>query len=175
MIVVASSGGADLRPERGSPTNRQLRIAKRSNRIANAHPRTVRRWGRLHARLNRRTRGRFVPRWFGAPVLVIETVGRKSRRRRATPVLYLREGEHFIVYAANAGAHRTPDWWLNLRAAAEGTIVLRGRRTAVRPRVLKGDEREEAYARFCEMYPHARSYPRFTDRPLPLVALEPIE
>src|SRR3954451_14871470 len=120
------------------PDARTARIARRSNRIANKRPRIVRRWSRLHARLNRLTRGRFMPRWFGAPVLVLETVGRRSGRKRATPVLYLDDDRRVIVYAANAGAHRTPAWWLNLREAGEGTTVLRGRRTRVRPRVLEG-------------------------------------
>jgi F420H(2)-dependent quinone reductase len=159
-----------LSPE---PADRVARIARRSNRIANTRPRALRRWSRLHARLNRLTRGRFVPKWFGAPVLVLETVGRRSGRRRATPVLYLRDGERFIVYAANAGAHRTPAWWLNLRDAGGATIVLRGQRSEVRPRGLAGPERESAFERFCEMYPQAREYPAFTGRPMPLVALEP--
>lgn len=152
---------------------RVARVARRSNAIANRHPRAVRAWSRLHARLNRVSRGRLVPRWFGAPVLVLETVGRRSGRRRATPVLYLRDGERFVVYAANAGAHRTPAWWLNLRDAGEADVVLGGRRTRVRPRVLEGAERERAFAAFCRMYPQAREYPGFTDRPMPLVALEP--
>jgi len=134
----------------------------------------VRRWGRLHARLYRLSRGRLLPRWFGAPVLVMETVGRRSGRRRATPVLYLRDDERLIVYAANAGAHRTPDWWLNLRAAGEASVVVDGERLAVRPRVLDGAERERAWHGFCEIYPQAREYPGFTERPLPLIALEPV-
>jgi deazaflavin-dependent oxidoreductase (nitroreductase family) len=154
---------------------RTVRIARRSNRVANTRPGAVRRWSRFHARLNRVTRGRFMPRWFGAPVLVLETVGRRSGRKRATPILYLEDGDRVIVYAANAGAHRTPAWWLNLREAGEGVTVLRGRRTDVRPRVLEGDEREDVFRRFCEMYPQAREYPGFTDRPMPLVALEPVE
>jgi deazaflavin-dependent oxidoreductase (nitroreductase family) len=149
------------------------RIARRSNRIANRRPGAVRTWSRLHARLNRLTGGRFMPRWFGAPVLVLETVGRRSGRKRATAVLCLDDGERFVVYAANAGAHRTPAWWLNLRDAGEGTVVLRGTRTVVMPRVLEGRERADAFGRFCEMYPQAREYPSFTDRPMPLVALEP--
>jgi F420H(2)-dependent quinone reductase len=150
------------------------RLAKRSNAIANRRPGAVRRWSRLHARLNRLTRGRFVPRWFGAPVLVLETVGRRSGRRRATPVLYLRRGDDVVVYAANAGANRVPDWWLNLRDAGEGAAVLRGERWRVRPRELEGEERRAAYEAFCEMYPQAREYPALTERPLPLIALEPI-
>lgn len=119
------------------------------------------------------SRGRLLPRWFGAPVLVLETVGRRSGRARATPVLYLRDGDRFVVYAANAGAHRTPAWWLNLRDTGEGHVVLRGRRTRVRPRVLEGPERERAFDDFCAMYPQALEYPGFTDRPMPLIALEP--
>jgi deazaflavin-dependent oxidoreductase (nitroreductase family) len=114
-----------------------------------------------------------MPRWFGAPVLVLETTGRRSGKRRATPILYLRREGDLVVMAANAGAHRTPAWWLNLSEAGEGVAVLRGERTRVRPRVLEGAERERAYEEFCEMYPQAREYPSFTDRPLPLVALEP--
>jgi len=90
-------------------------------------------------------------------------------------VLYLRDGSRLIVYAANAGAHRTPDWWLNLRAAGEASVVLGGERLAVRPRVLEGSERERAWGEFCEMYPQARDYPSFTDRPMPLIALEPVD
>ena len=149
------------------------RIARRSNEIANTRPRVVRAWSWAHARLNRLTRGRFMPRWFGAPVLVMETVGRRSGRQRATPVLYLDDGKRVIVYAANAGAHRVPAWWLNMSEAGEGTTVLRGKRTRVRPRVLEGAERAEAFERFCEMYPQAREYPSFTERPMPLIALEP--
>jgi F420H(2)-dependent quinone reductase len=153
-------------------SGRAAQIARRSNAFANRFPRALRAWSQLHARLNRASSGRFVPHWFGAPVLVLETVGRRSGRLHATPVLWLRWGDGFVVYAANAGAHRTPDWWLNLSAAGEGTVVLRGRRRRVRPRVLEGEERDRAFDAFCEMYPQARSYPAFTNRPLPLIALE---
>ena len=149
-----------------------MSVARRSNAIANRHPRAVRAWSRLHARLNRLSRGRLLPRWFGAPVLVLETVGRRSGRVRATPVLFLRDGERFVVYAANAGAHRTPAWWLNLRDAGEAEVVLHGRRIRVRPRLLEGAERERAFMAFCKMYPQAREYPGFTDRPMPLISLE---
>lgn len=129
----------------------------------------------MHARLYRLTRGRFLPRWFdGAPVMVLETVGRRSGRRRANPVLYLRDGESLVVLAANAGADRTPAWWHNLRAAGEGEVVIGGKRSRVRPRPLDGAERERLWRAFVEMYPQAQIYKTFTERPLPLVALEPI-
>ena len=44
-------------------------------------------WGRLHAAIYRRTGGRVLPRWFGAPVMVLETVGRRTGEPRSTPIL----------------------------------------------------------------------------------------
>jgi deazaflavin-dependent oxidoreductase (nitroreductase family) len=131
-------------------------------------------WTRVHAWLYRRTGGRFIPRWFGGPVMVLETVGRKSGRPRATPVIYLRDGRDLVVVAANAGSHRTPAWWLNLRAAGSGEVVIGGQRHRVRPRLAEPAERERLWPRLVELYPPNEDYVRFTDRELPVVILEPI-
>jgi F420H(2)-dependent quinone reductase len=151
----------------------QRAIAKRSNRLVrNRRGRTVA-WSRLHARLYRLTRGRFLPRWFaGAPVMVLETRGRRSGETRRSPVLDLRDGDALVVCASNAGAHRTPAWWLNLREAGEGTVVIGSERTAVRPLALAGAERERLWKAFAQMYPQLDHYTEFTERPFPLVALE---
>jgi deazaflavin-dependent oxidoreductase (nitroreductase family) len=149
------------------------RAARRANGLANRRPRSVRLWSRLHARLYRLSNGRFVSRWFGAPVLVLETVGRRSGKPRATPVLYLRDGDRFVVLAANAGAERTPAWWLNLQAAGAASVVVGGRRSDVRAQLLEGTERARLWDDFVAMYPQAHEYVGFTTRPLPLVALEP--
>jgi F420H(2)-dependent quinone reductase len=129
---------------------------------------------RLHARLYRLSGGRFLPRWFsGAPVMILETIGRRSGEIRSAPVLYLRDRDRLVVMAANAGADRTPAWWLNLKAAAIGEAIVGRERIKVRPRVLEGSERDRLWRAFVEMYPQAEYYTRFTDRELPLIALEP--
>jgi F420H(2)-dependent quinone reductase len=154
----------------------QKRIARHSNAIVGRWPRAQRAMTRVHARLYKLTGGRFIPRWFaGAPVMVLETVGRKSGKRRQTPILYLRDGDSLVVLAANAGAHRPPAWWLNLREAGEADVVVRARRLKVRPRLLAGPERERLWRAFVEMYPQAEHYTGFTDRELPLVALDPAD
>ena len=105
--------------------------------------------------------------------MVLETVGRRTGRKRATPVLYLRDGEAFVVHAANAGVDRTPAWWLNLREAGAGEVIVGRRRMRVQPRLLAGAERDRVWRAFIKMYPQAEYYTRFTERELPLIALEP--
>jgi deazaflavin-dependent oxidoreductase (nitroreductase family) len=152
----------------------QVRLARQSNRVVDRWPGAQHAIGRLHARLYRLSGGRFLPRWFaGAPVMVLETVGRRSGRKRATPVLYLRDGDALVVLAANAGADRTPAWWLNLREAGAGDVLVGRHRMRVRPRLLAGAERDRVWQAFIAMYPQAEYYTRFTDREFPLIALEP--
>jgi deazaflavin-dependent oxidoreductase (nitroreductase family) len=152
---------------------RTERIARQSNYVAVRHGRAQRAWSRLHARLYRWTGGRFLPRWFhGAPVMLLRTVGRRSGKARTNPVLYLRDGANLVVLAANAGNDRAPSWFHNLRAAGEAEALVGRERLQVRPRLLTGAERDRLWREFVEMYPQAEIYTRFTDRPLPLVALE---
>lgn len=174
MDQIDAAAGPAPSGERPSMSPRQRRIARWSNRIASGLPSPQRAFGRLHAWLYRRSGGRFLPRWFGAPVLVLETVGRRSGQRRSTPVLYLRDGDAFVVLAANAGSDRVPAWWLNLREAGEGEVIVAKRRQRVRPRLLEGEEREHLWRRFVEMFRQAEAYAMFTDRELPVIALEPI-
>jgi F420H(2)-dependent quinone reductase len=133
------------------------------------------RWAaRLHAAAYRRTGGRLLRRWAGAPVMTIETVGRRSGRPRRTPVIHLPlEDGSFVVIPANGGSDRTPAWWINLRAAGSATVEVAGRRQRVRPRIAEGDERRELWERFITMAPSVAQYPTYTSRELPIVVLEP--
>jgi len=147
------------------------RIARFTNRSARKR-RTSVPFARVHAWLYRASGGRLGRRWFGAPVLVLETVGRKTGEPRATPVLFALHDGDPVVLAANAGARRAPAWWLNLREAGRGVAVIGGERREVAPRVAEGAEREELWERLCRVYPAAAHYPSFTDRELPVVVLE---
>ncbi len=132
-----------------------------------------RRFTRLHAELYRRSRGRVLTRWFGGPVMVLEVAGRRSGKVRRVPVLRVQQGDCYIVVPSNAGSHRTPAWWLNLREAGEAVVEYRGRRQRVRPRVTEGAERQQMWKRFTEVYPGLDDYATYTDREWPVVVLEP--
>jgi F420H(2)-dependent quinone reductase len=128
---------------------------------------------RLHARSYRGSRGRIMSRWFGNPVLVIETMGRRSGKRRATAITYLPFDGRWVVMPINGGSDRVPAWWLNLEAAGEGVVLEKGSRTTVRPRVAKGEERKHLWRAYVDQAPPMEDYQSFTEREVPVVVLEP--
>jgi deazaflavin-dependent oxidoreductase (nitroreductase family) len=134
-------------------------------------PRLTRRLAGAHGALFRHAHGRAFGRWFGAPVLVLETVGRRTGRPRATPLVYVPDGDDLVVVPANAGADRPPAWWLNLQAAGAGIAILRDDRRRVAPRVAAGAERERLWRRVADVAP-LEHYQRRTSRWLPVVILE---
>jgi deazaflavin-dependent oxidoreductase (nitroreductase family) len=130
-------------------------------------------WTRVHASLYQRTGGRFFPRWFGQPVLVIETTGRRTGKTRATPVIFIRDRGRLIVVAANAGSERIPAWWLNLRASGSAVVVHAGKRQLHGAHLAEGDERQRLWTAFARTFPQLEIYVRFTEREFPVVVLEP--
>jgi F420H(2)-dependent quinone reductase len=110
---------------------------------------------------------------MGSPVLVIETVGRKSGELRKAPIIYMPDGENIIIVAANGGNHRPPSWWLNLSETGEADVVIGAQRRRVRARVTAGIERAELWKRFAKGYPGLDAYDTYTKRELPLIVLEP--
>lgn len=139
-------------------------------------PRAQRLGMRVHSFVYRRTRGRWAGRWInGAPVLLLETTGRRSGKRRTAPVIFARTESGFVVTAANAGAASTPAWWLNLRASGRATVEVAGGRFSVEAREAYAEERERLWSRLREAAPGVDDYRQFTDRRFPVVELEVVE
>jgi deazaflavin-dependent oxidoreductase (nitroreductase family) len=128
-------------------------------------------WARIHSGALKLTRGRLGARWFGAPVLVLVTVGRRSGKVRETPLLYVRQGDDLALLAANAGNDRVPSWWLNLQAAPTADVLVGATRRTMRWREATGDEHARLFAAFVEVYPPSEHYLAFTDRHLPIAVL----
>lgn len=139
-------------------------------------PWLMRNWTRVHVRLLRATKGRLRFGFFLAgdlPVLALTTKGRKSGEPRTSVVAYQREGDGFAVIASNAGAHRPPAWWLNLREDPDCEAHADGERVKLRARVAEGEQRERLWRRFNEKNPDFDAYQSYTEREIPVVVLEP--
>ena len=131
-------------------------------------------FARAHGWLVVRTGGR--PEHLGPRLrcVVLETIGRRSGIPRRVALLYMPDGDAFIVLASNFGQEHPPGWWLNLQAAPDAVVHHRGRKVAVRARELRGEERHEAVSRAAAHNKQWRSYLSTMHRPLPVVRLEPV-
>jgi deazaflavin-dependent oxidoreductase (nitroreductase family) len=119
-------------------------------------------------------RGRF-GLYVGAPVGVLETVGRRSGQRRRTPLLYLDQRERVVLVASKAGSPRHPAWYHNLRANSRVRFLRRGGHEAEYvAREAAGAERERLWAEVNDLYAGYETYQgRAGDRRIPVVVLEP--
>lgn len=79
----------------------------------------------------------------------------------------------WVVVASNAGRHRSPAWYHNLRAEPFVTAQLGDRQWRAEARTAVGDERDRLWALVVRGYPGYDVYRDRTDRPIPIVVLEP--
>ena len=110
----------------------------------------------------------------GAPVLLLDHVGRKSGKRRASPLLYLEHGEDLVVIASKGGSPRHPAWWLNLRDHPETTVQVGSRKLQVVARQANPEEKARLWPPIVEMWPDYDAYQRRTKRDIPVVILSPV-
>jgi deazaflavin-dependent oxidoreductase (nitroreductase family) len=129
---------------------------------------------RLNTWVYRASGGRWLRRMpSGAPICLLTTVGRKSSRRRTTPLLYLRDGSDFVVVASQGGAPQHPGWYVNLRADPKAEVEIGNSRFAVVAREVGEEERAALWPRLVAMYPPYEEYQRRTTRRIPVVRLSP--
>ncbi len=83
----------------------------------------------------RQNHGKVGGQFEGAPLLLIHHVGARTREARVNPVMYLKDGDRYLVFASKGGADTNPDWYHNLKAhpdevqieVGDKTIEARGR------------------------------------------------
>lgn len=137
-------------------------------------PAAIRAMGALNTWVYRLSGGRIMGRMpSGAPICLLTTTGRKSGQRRTVPLLYLADGDDFIVVGSQGGAPQHPGWVLNLEANPHGEIELGRKCVPVTASRLSGDERDRFWPRLVAMYPPYEEYQRRTTRSIPVVRLSP--
>ena len=129
--------------------------------------------GTLHRWMYRVSGGKLGKSFFGSPILLLTTTGRRTRRPRTWPLTYLPNGDRLIVIASNGGQPNHPAWYLNLRATPQVSVQLGDRVRAMVAQTAEGDERARLWSRVVEEYPAYAEYQRKTDRQIPVVVLHP--
>ena len=127
----------------------------------------------VHAGVYRATGGKLFGRMGKSPILLLNTVGRKSGKKRATPLLYVMDGEDFVLIASKGGAPTHPAWYLNLMANSDVTVEVGDREVRVRAEEVSGAEKTRLWQMMVEMYPTYDDYQTKTEREIPLLILHP--
>ena len=111
----------------------------------------------------------------GRPVLLLSTTGAKTGLRRLNPLVYLADGDRWLVFASKGGGPKNPDWYHNLVADPAVTIEVGTETIAARAEVITGEERDRLYAQQAERYPQFAAYQERTARVIPVIALSSVE
>ena len=140
-------------------------------------PPIVARFARLavvaHVSLYRLSGGSIAGRAQHMPVLLLTTLGRKSGKQHTTALVYMPDGDKFVVVASNGGQARLPNWWLNMRTNKQASVEVGRRRLKVRVQEANPEERQRLWPRVIAYRAGHEAYQERTPYPLPLVILHP--
>lgn len=126
-------------------------------------------FGRAHKVLYRLSGGRLGARMGWIEVALVDTVGRKSGKKRTVPIACYPYRDSVVVSASNSGQERHPAWYLNMRANPEVTVQLGRERYRALAEDVPSEEREELWPRIVAMNKHQGEYLEQVEREIPLV------
>jgi deazaflavin-dependent oxidoreductase (nitroreductase family) len=119
----------------------------------------------------RANHGRVSGPFEGAPLVILHTVGARSGEPRTNIMMYLADGDRYLLFASNAGADTHPAWYFKTRANPRVRIEVADDVFDAKATELTGAERDEKYAEQARRYPGFAEYELKTNRVIPVVAL----
>jgi deazaflavin-dependent oxidoreductase (nitroreductase family) len=108
----------------------------------------------------------------GAPLLLLQTTGAKSGQQRISPLVYLADGDHIVIFGSNAGRPRHSAWYHNILANPSVTIEIGTDKYDATASVVTGEERERLWKAQVAVAPYFADYQAKTDREIPVIVLE---
>ncbi|MEY2477229.1 MAG: hypothetical protein QOG87_2544 [Actinomycetota bacterium] len=120
----------------------------------------------------RANEGRVGGPFVGAPMLLLHHAGAKTGTERVNPLVYLPDGDDYVVFASKGGAPTNPDWYHNLLANPETAAEVGTETVPVKAREADGEERERLWEAIKRERPGFADYERKTSRRIPAVVLE---
>jgi len=139
--------------------------------MARLKPETIRLIGRFHVWLWKLTGGKLGDAFGTLPFMMLTTRGRKTGRKRTTPVLYLQNGPDFIVVASFGGNDMHPAWYLNLERYPEAEAMINGKRRSLIAHKVFPEQKHLIWPRLVKLYPNFAIYQQRTRRDIPLLRL----
>jgi deazaflavin-dependent oxidoreductase (nitroreductase family) len=114
---------------------------------------------RIDRMMHRLTGGKLVPTGTVAPVLLLTTTGRRSGRPRTTPVIFIRDGQSFVITSQDLGSEkRRAAWPLNLDANPDADVKIGPEVVRCRARRVDDGEAARYWPRLVEVWPAHETY-----------------
>ncbi|GAA0486009.1 nitroreductase family deazaflavin-dependent oxidoreductase [Streptomyces sp. NPDC046215] len=130
----------------------------------------------LDRAVHRLTGGRALLSGRLLPSVLLTSTGARTGQSRRTPLACMREDgpvRTWVLIGSNFGRPGHPAWTANLLAHPDAEISWQGRDIPVRARLLKGAERETAWAAAVRFWPPYARYQARVEREIRLFRLEP--
>jgi deazaflavin-dependent oxidoreductase (nitroreductase family) len=127
----------------------------------------------VHVGLYRISRGKIANEIANLPLLLLTTHGRKSGKMHTHPVVYIRDGEDYLVSASAGGMPFNPAWYYNLKDDPNVKIQIGSQPMTAHAVVANGDERSRLYDKFKAASPNFEKYEKSTSRLIPVIRLTP--
>jgi deazaflavin-dependent oxidoreductase (nitroreductase family) len=115
--------------------------------------------------------GKVGGQFAAAPIVLLTTKGAKSGRPYIHPLVYLKDGDRYVVIASFAGAPKHPSWYHNIVANPTVTLEIGSKKFEARAKITSGEERERLYNAQAALMPFFNDYRKKTSRQIPVVAL----
>ena len=128
-----------------------------------------------HSALYRASGGKIGNKTFGCETFLLTTTGAKTGKPRTAPLLYLKDGKHFVIVASNGGSPAHPAWFVNLTKTPEATVQIGRDAMKVRARQANAQEKARLWPRLTKFYEGYEVYQSVTKREIPVVILEPVQ
>src|SRR4051812_1408202 len=123
---------------------------------------TIDRLFKGHVMLYRATNGVIGHRVPGIPpMLLLDHVGAKTGTPRTTPLVYIRDGDDYVIVASKGGYEKNPAWFHNVLATPDVRIQVGAERMTVHARQATPQERERLWPKVVKAY---RGYATYQQR-----------
>jgi deazaflavin-dependent oxidoreductase (nitroreductase family) len=119
----------------------------------------------------RSNEGRVGGPFEGMPMLLLHTVGAKSREPRINPVARLDHDGRTFVFATNGGRDVHPGWYYNVLANPQVFVEVGTTSYAAKSVALAEPDRSEIYAEQVRRNPAFQDYADRVARTIPVVEL----
>src|SRR5215218_2019284 len=128
----------------------------------------------IHQAIFNIAKGRIFGRAFGMSLVKLVTTGRRSGKARATMLAVpIVDSDRLVLVASFGGDDRHPAWYLNLQANPEVRATRAGSSRTMIARSATEEERAELWPRIISVFEGYARYQERTERPIPVVILEP--